>query len=159
MPLWARGEIMEGDKIHKRPKLKNPYLIVAWPGMGEVAFKAASYLVDKLKAEAFAEILGQEFFYLTGSVIHQGILSVPELPQGKFYYWKNTAAKSAAKDARHDLIIFISSAQPDLSKAEAYSNKILEVARNFHVEAIVGFASMPLPIDHAQVSGVWFSST
>ena len=52
---------MEGIKISKRPRLKNPYLIVAWPGMGEVAFKAATYLVDKLRAEEFAHILPEDF--------------------------------------------------------------------------------------------------
>ena len=53
---------MEGIKFLRRPRLKKPYLIVAWPGMGEVAFKAASYLVEKLGAEEFAQILPEEFF-------------------------------------------------------------------------------------------------
>ena len=35
---------MEGIKFLRRPRLKKPYIIVAWPGMGEVAFKAASLL-------------------------------------------------------------------------------------------------------------------
>jgi len=143
---------MEGIKISKRPRLKNPYLIVAWPGMGEVAFKAASYLVNILKAEEFAVILPEEFFYLTGSVIKEGVLNVPELPQSKFYYWKN-------KFGKNDLIIFLSSAQPDLAKAKSYSEKIVHIAKNFNVETIVSFASMPQPIDHTQEPGVWFAST
>jgi proteasome assembly chaperone (PAC2) family protein len=143
---------MEGIKISKRPKLKNPYLIVAWPGMGEVAFKAAGYLVDKLKAEEFAYILPEDFFYLTGSIIKEGVLSVPELPQSKFYYWKNKAGKN-------DLIIFLSNAQPDLAKAESYSERIIHIAKSFNVETIVSFASMPQPIDHTQKPGVWFAST
>ena len=32
---------MEDIEIIKRPRLRSPYLICAWPGMGEVAFKAA----------------------------------------------------------------------------------------------------------------------
>jgi len=35
-------EYMERIKFIKRPKLKNPLFIVAWPGMGEVAYKAAA---------------------------------------------------------------------------------------------------------------------
>jgi len=143
---------MEGIKIYKRPKLKNPYLLVAWPGMGEVAFKAATYLVDKLKAEELAVILPEEFFYLTGSVIREGVLNLPQPSQSKFYYWKN-------KTGRNDLIIFISNAQPDLAKAEAYSKRIIHIAKSFNVEMIVGFASMPQPIDHTQEPGVWFAST
>ena len=102
---------MEGVKISKRPRLRDPQLIVAWPGMGEVAFKAASYLVERLKAQEFGEIPAQEFFYLTGSIVQKGLLSVPELPQNKFYYWKNPSG-------RHDLIVFISNAQPDLFLAQ-----------------------------------------
>ncbi len=150
---------MEGVRISKRPKLKNPYLIVAWPGMGEVAFKAAAYLVEKLKAEEFARVLPENFFYLTGSVIQEGILSVPELPQSKFYYWKNLVTKVGGKTKRNDLIIFMSNAQPDLAKAEDYSKKILYIAKSFNVEMIVSFASMPEAIDHTQDSRVWFAAT
>jgi hypothetical protein len=143
---------MEGIKVSKRPKLKSPYLIVAWPGMGEVAFKAATYLVDKLKAEEFAQLLPEGFFYLTGSVVEEGILDTPQLPQGKFYYWKH-------KSGKNDLIIFISNAQPDLARAFDYSCKIIQFAKNFDVSLVIGFASMPLPIEHVQEPGVWFAST
>ena len=143
---------MEGVKIAKKPRLRDPQLIVAWPGMGEVAFKAASYLVEQLKAQEFAEIPAQEFFYLTGSVVQKGILSVPELPQNKFYYWKNPAG-------RHDLVIFISNAQPDLVKATEYCNRIIEVAKLFKVKTAISFAAMPHPVDHTQTANVWFAST
>lgn len=143
---------MEGVKITKRPRLKKPYLIVAWPGMGEVAFKAASFLVEHLKAEEFAQIPPEDFFYLTGSVIQNGILDIPQLPQSKFYFWKNKAG-------HNDLIIFISNAQPDLAKAESYSKRILHIAKAFKVESIVSLASMPQPIDHTQDPAVWFTAT
>jgi len=143
---------MEGIKISKRPRLKNPYLIVAWPGMGEVAFKAATYLVDKLRAEEFAHILPEDFFYLTGSIIREGVLDLPELPAGKFYYWKN-------KTGKHDLMIFISNAQPDLAKADVYCKIIIYLAKMFNVKMIVSFAAMPQPIDHTHASNIWFTST
>jgi len=120
--------------------------------MGEVAFKAVTYLIDKLKAEVFAEILPQEFFYLTGSVVVNGILEIPALPYSKFYYWKN-------KNGKNDLIIFLSSAQPDLIKAEEYTKKIIQVAKIFKTKMAVCFAAMPQPIDHTQKSNVCFSST
>jgi proteasome assembly chaperone (PAC2) family protein len=148
---------MEGIKITKRPRLKNPYMIVAWPGMGEVAFKAATYLVERLKAEEFALIPPEDFFYLTGSVVQEGVLSTPMLPQSKFYYWRNPAAKT--KQDAHDLIIFISNAQPDLARAENYSKKIIILAKSFNVETVVSFASMPSPVDHTQEAGVWAAGT
>ncbi|MFA5115062.1 MAG: PAC2 family protein [Candidatus Omnitrophota bacterium] len=143
---------MEGYKIRKRPRLRNAYLVCGWPGMGEVAFRAANYLVEKLKAEEFAEIEAGEFFYLTGSSIKTGVLSAPDLPRGKFYYWKNKAGKN-------DIVVFISSAQPDLSKAEAYSRRITHIARLFNIKTIVSFAAMPQPIDHSQPPKVWVTST
>ena len=143
---------MEGIKITKRPRLKKPYLVVAWPGMGEVAFKAASYLIEQLKAEEFASIQPEDFFYLTGSLVQKGLLSTPELPQSKFYFWKN-------KSGKNDLIIFVSNAQPDLARAESYSKQIIAVAKSFKIDTVVSFASMPQAIDHTQDSGVWFAAT
>lgn len=143
---------MEGIKILKRPRLRNPYLIAAWPGMGEVAFKAAGYLVESLGAEEMAHINPEEFFYLTGSVISGGLLDIPRLPQSAFYYWKN-------KTGRNDLVIFLSNAQPDLSRAESYAKKIIQVARLFHVGTVIGLASMPQPVDHTQQPGVWCAAT
>ncbi|MFA5092371.1 MAG: PAC2 family protein [Candidatus Omnitrophota bacterium] len=143
---------MDSLIISKKPRLKKPYLIVAWPGMGEVAFKAANYLVDELKAVEFASIAPEEFFYLTGSAITNGLLDLPPLPQGKFYYWRN-------KTGKNDLIIFLSNAQPDLSKADSYSKIIIGLAKNFKVEAVVSFASMPQASDHSQDSHVWFVAT
>ena len=143
---------MEGIRFYKKPKLKNPYLIVAWPGMGEVAYKAAVYLVEKLKAEEFAEIMAHDFFYLTTSVIKNGILKIPELPHSKFYFWKN-------KTGKNDLIIFISNAQPDLAKAEDYCQKIVQLAKAFKVKNVIGFAAMPQPVDHTHQPNVWFAAT
>ena len=149
---------METLKISKRPHLKRPYLIVAWPGMGEVAFKAAAYLIEELKAQEFAQIQPEEFFYLTGSVIQSGILEAPLLPQGKFYYWKNPATKRSGS-GKNDLIIFLSNAQPDLAKADSYAKIIIDLAKSLGVEVIVSFASMPQATDHTQDSRVWFAAT
>ncbi|MBN2831098.1 MAG: PAC2 family protein [Candidatus Omnitrophica bacterium] len=143
---------MEGIKFSKRPRLKNPFLIVAWPGMGEVAFKAANYLIEELKAEEFASIPPEEFFYLTNSLVQQGILSVPDLPYSKFYYCKN-------KSGKNDFIIFISNAQPDLAHADAYSRRVIQAAKSFKIDTVISFASMPLGIDHTQESAVWFAAT
>ncbi|MDD4953534.1 MAG: PAC2 family protein [Candidatus Omnitrophica bacterium] len=151
---------MEGIKIIRRPKLRDPYFIVAWPGMGEVAFKAATHLVEKLKMEEFARILPEDFFYLTGSVIEGGILGLPPLAEGKFYYWKKQRATSKGAGARpRDLIVFISNAQPDLTRAQSYSEKIIDLAKSFGAKEVIGFASMPSPIDHTQEPTTWFAAT
>ncbi len=150
---------MEGVKISKWPRLRKPWLIVVWPGMGDVGYRAALYLTEKLKAEEFASIPPEEFFYLTGSVIHKGILDIPELPFGKFYYWKSPAKKLKNGPKATDLIIFVSNAQPDLAKAEEYAKRIIKVAKGFKVETVVSFASMPQPIEHTQEARVWVAAT
>lgn len=143
---------MESIVFRKKPKLKNPYLIVAWPGMGEVALRAATYLIEKLKAEEFAEVPPEDFFYLTGSDVHSGVLTLPSLPYSKFHFWKN-------KGGKNDLIIFISDAQPDLQKAQDYCARIIQVAKLYAVKTVIGFAAMPQPIDHTQAPGVWMTAT
>ena len=143
---------MERIKFSRKPRLKNPYFIVAWPGMGEVAFRAANILVDKLKAEEFAEIKAREFFYQTESVVQNGLLSLPEMPFNKFYF-------ARPRGAKNDLLIFLSDAQPDLAKAEEYCNSIIELAKKYKVKNVVSFAAMPQPIDHTQKPKVWFTST
>lgn len=149
---------MEPLIISKKPRLRRPYLIVAWPGMGEVAFRAANYLIEELKAVEFASIAPEEFFYLTASVISSGVLEIPPLPQGKFYYWKNPAAKRGAS-GRNDLVIFLSNAQPDLSKADSYVKIIIGLAKSLGVETVVSFASMPQASGHTQDPHVWFAAT
>lgn len=143
---------MEAIKFYKKPRLKNPYFICAWPGMGEVAFKAVSHLINKLGAQEFAEISPERFFYLTGSDIREGVLNLPDFPYSKFYYWKNPAKKN-------DLVIFLSNAQPDLAHYEEYCKMIFAVIKQFNIKLIVCFAAMPLPIEHDQEPGVWGCAT
>ncbi|MDD3233994.1 MAG: PAC2 family protein [Candidatus Omnitrophota bacterium] len=142
----------EGIKIYRKPRLKNPFLILAWPGMGEVAFKSASYLIEKLHAEPAASIDPGKSFYLTGCSVQDGIVSLPDLPESNFYVWKN-------KSGQNDIVIFLGSAQPDLAGAEEYAGKIIQVARLLKIKTVVNLAAIPQPIEHTQVPAVWFSGT
>jgi proteasome assembly chaperone (PAC2) family protein len=63
------------------------------------------------------------------------------------------------KDAQNDLIIFLSDAQPDLTKAEEYCKKIINLVKTFKVKTVVSFAAMPQAIDHNQEPRVWFTAT
>lgn len=139
-------------KILKKPRLKNPILVAAWPGMGEVAFRAGSFMVEALKCEEFARIESGDFFYHTGSLIQDGIINTPKLPTSVFYYFRN-------KHGKNDLIVFLSNAQPDLSKAGGYSKLITGLAKEFRVSTVFTFAAMPLPIDHTQESQPWACAT
>ncbi len=143
---------MEDVKYKKRPRLKDPYFVVAWPGMGEVAFKAAEYLVEKLKAEEFAGIPSDKYYYLMESYVRDGIIDLPEWPYNKFFFYKS-------KGGGRDMIIFISDAQPDLARADGYCGAILSVAKKYKARQIISFAAMPQAIDHNQPLNVWFTAT
>ncbi|MFA5116452.1 MAG: PAC2 family protein [Candidatus Omnitrophota bacterium] len=146
---------MNKVKITRRPKLKNPQLIVAWPGMGDVAFRTASFLIEKLGAKEFASIPSEDFLYLSGSIVQDGILDLPAPPTNKFYYWKNTRQ---GKDAS-DLIIFISDAQPDLTYYDEYCETILSAVKNHDLKTVICFAALPVPSDHTQDSEVLYCAT
>jgi len=153
------GNMQKNIRFLKKPHLVKPILIVAWPGMGEVALRSAGYLVEKLKFEAFAVLNSADYFYPTASSIKNGILKTKELPQNHFYYWKNPNTKTDSRIKANDLIIFLGNTQPDLAKATDYVNSILEVARFYKVKLIISFAAMPAPIDHIQNPNVWFTAT
>lgn len=143
---------MDEIHIYKRPRLKNPYLIAAWPGMGEVAFKAATYIVEKLKGERIAEIAPEKFFYLTESVVTDGVVGVPALPANTFYVVRDKAKK-------HDLVVFIGQAQPDLAAGEEYCALVTGLAKSLRIKKVITLAAMPQPIDHNQDPRVWFTAT
>ncbi|MCU0666339.1 MAG: PAC2 family protein [Candidatus Omnitrophica bacterium] len=143
---------MEGIIMQNKPKLTNPCLIASWPGMGEVAFKTASYLIQKLGAKEFASLDPQEFFYFTASAVKDGILDVPELPSGKFYFWNNPGRAG-------DIVFFLSNAQPDLAYAQKYCGRIIRMAKLLKIKTVIGMAAMPSAIDHTQTPSVHFAAT
>ncbi|MEW5758808.1 MAG: PAC2 family protein [Candidatus Omnitrophota bacterium] len=135
-----------------RLKLKNPILIVAWPGMGDVAYKVALNLIEKLKMEEFFVLNPESFFYPTGVTIKNDLLDLTELPYSKFFVYKNKAGSN-------DLVVFISNAQPDLVFANNYCDALLDFIIQLKIKIIFSFAAMPLPIDHLTKPNVWAAVT
>ena len=133
-------------------KLKNPILVAAWPGMGNVALKAANYLQEELSAQEYGVIEPEDFFTLSTIFIHNGLIEKVKLPISKFYYWKN-------EKGRNDLLIFTSESQPISGKEIRFSNLILEVAKKEGVEKIITFAAMSRSIDHHAKPSVWGTAT
>jgi predicted ATP-grasp superfamily ATP-dependent carboligase len=56
-------------------------------------------------------------------------------------------------------LIFLSDAQPDLTKAEDYCRQIITLVKTFKVKTVISFAAMPQAIDHSQEPHVWFTAT
>lgn len=89
--------------VYKKPKLKNPVLLVGLPGIGNVGRLAIGYLVSHLKAKKFAELYSPYFFNFV--VIHEDKI---HMLRNEFYYWKNKKGR--------DLIMLIGDAQSSDAK-------------------------------------------
>jgi len=135
-------------KLQKEPKLKSPHMVAAWPGMGNVALKAATYLKQKLKAEEFGEIEPAGFFHPVGASIKGNVIEIPRFPKSKFYYWID-------RRSLHDLLIFLGEAQPSLEKEYEFACEILDLAGKFGVERVYTFAAMPSVMEHTNEPKVW----
>jgi uncharacterized protein len=116
------------------PNQKRPWLIAAWPGMGNVAIIAAGFLVQKLGMEPAGELPQSGHFDVQEVEVREGVIARPRVPRSVFYRWKNPGAG-------RDLIVFLGEAQPSTG-SYTFAHELLEHAAKFGIERIVTFASM-----------------
>jgi len=131
-----------------RPKLNNPNLLAAWPGVGNVAIIITTYLTSKMNFKDLAVIEPASFFDPTGVLVEDSIIEAPQFPQSRFYYRKND------KKEGNDLILFIGDDQP-ANKSYALSHTILDVAESFHVQRTYTCAAALTRIHHTEQPKVW----
>ena len=141
---------MEAVKLYREPKLRNPSMIAAWPGMGGVALVAAKYLKERLGAREFGLIEPHDFFDPTMVLVEEGVTNEPELPESRLYLWESGGGD--------DLIIFIGESQPSTGSYRL-ANLILEVAQRFKVKRVYTFAAAPTHIHHTRKPGVLGAAT
>ncbi len=110
-----------------------PWLITAWPGMGNVAMITAVYLLEELDAEPFAELSSVGHFDVEKVDVKDGVVGSTRMPRSIFYRWKNPKGR--------DLIIFVGEAQPS-ANTYAFAHSLLEHATKLGVERVVTIASM-----------------
>ncbi|MBN2483203.1 MAG: proteasome assembly chaperone family protein [Candidatus Omnitrophica bacterium] len=134
------------------PKLKNPVFIIAWPGMGEVAYKSALFLKEALQFKMFAKLEAHEFFKPAAVVVDKGIIDLPTMPAGFFYYYKSPSKS-------RDILLFLGDAQPPLDKGEQLARSIIAYVKKYKVKLMLSFAAKPEPTDHKSPSHVWVTST
>lgn len=132
---------MEAIRLDSEPKLRNPFMLAAWPGMGGVAIIAARYLTEKWGAKEFGSIAPEGFFDLSGVLIEDNTVRDLEFPENKFYLSRSRG--------RRDWIIFIGEAQP-LMNGYRLANLVLDVAQKFGVKRLYTFAAAPTHIYHTK---------
>jgi hypothetical protein len=141
---------MGNVNIYREPALKNPVMVAAWPGISNVALKAARYLKDKLGAEELGDIEPAGFFNPAGVLVQENVIEIPRFPQSKFYYWEG-------KDVGNDMLIFLADAQP-ASRQYEFANLILDVAQRFGVQRVYTFAAAIVP-HRPEKARVWGAAT
>lgn len=117
----------------KNPDSK-PWLVAAWPGMGNVAVIAAGYLVHALGMKPVAEISPDGRFDVEHVEVKKGVLVTPRLPRSVFYRWNEPGGGG-------QLLVFLSEAQP-AGQGYAYAQHLMEVAAKLGAGRVMTFASM-----------------
>ncbi len=125
---------LRGSGDHRMSTNAKPWLIAAWPGMGNVAVIAVSYLIQQLGMRQHAELSAREYFDVGEVLVKDGLVAPVRLPHGVFFRWSNPRGG-------RDLVAFIGEAQPT-GKTYAYAHELMEAAAEFGVERVVTFASM-----------------
>jgi len=138
-------------KITARPKLRSPYLLAAWPGIGNVATILANYLRAKLPFKDLGFLEASYFFDPIGVLVKDNVVEAPTFPQSQFYYWKNDMGDN-------DLILFIGDDQP-ASKGYDLANCVLDVGERFGVGRIYTCAAAITRIHHTEPPKVWGVAT
>ena len=144
--------------LHKKPRLKNPIMLVGWPGIGNIGIITVDTLRQEIEAEELGEIEPWDFFYPSKVVIKGSVLTDLEFPGNKFYY-KRLEDK--------DLIFFIGEEQPSSGgrmyaeggKAYEMANLVLDVAERFGCQRVYTSGAAVALTHHTLKPRVWAVAT
>jgi proteasome assembly chaperone (PAC2) family protein len=119
----------------KKPDAPRPWMVAAWPGMGNVAVIAAGYLVQELEMRPVAELFPRGHFDIQQVTVKEGVIVPPHMPRSVIYKWKNPQAGG------RDLYVFLGEAQPT-SGTYAFAHELLDRASELNIERLITFASL-----------------
>ena len=131
--------------------LQDPWLVAVWPGMGNVALAAGTWLVEHLGARPLGLLRAEPHFDVDRAVVKGGLIQPARLPQNTLYGWKDPAGQ-------RDLVLFVGEAQPSF-QAHGFSRTLLSAAAGLGVQRVLTFAAMVTPIHPSQPSRVFRVAT
>ncbi len=134
--------------MSSQTKLHRPWMVAVWPGMGHVAISAGYYLMAKLGMHVLTEFTDEGLFDVEHVEVKDGLIQTGRWPRSRLFIWNDP-------QQRHDLVIFIGEAQPNLGKY-AFCRKVIEHAKELGVERVFTFAAMATqmrPEDDCRVFG------
>jgi proteasome assembly chaperone (PAC2) family protein len=138
-------------KLHARPKLREPNMLAAWPGIGNVATIIVNYLKSTLNLKELGNIEASHFFDPIGVLVKDDVVESPQFPQSQFYYYKNEGDGA-------DLILFIGDDQP-ATKGYDLANCVLDIGERFQVRRVYTCAAAMTRIHHTEPPKVWGVAT
>lgn len=115
-------------------KLKDPWLVAVWPGMGHIALNAGYYLLSKLGMHVIAEYESMDFFDVEHVEVKEGIITTGHRPRNRFFAWTDPNQK-------HDLVVFLGEAQPPMGKYR-FCRKLIDFTQELEVKRVFTFAAM-----------------
>jgi proteasome assembly chaperone (PAC2) family protein len=131
--------------------LHNPWLIAVWPGMGNVALAAGSYLVEQLNAEPVGELPVRDYFEVQHVDVSHGLAEAGRVPRSLLFVWRDP-------EQRHDLIIFIGEAQPNQG-GHALARMLIDHAQQWGVQRCLTFAAMATQLHPSGTPRVFGAAT
>jgi proteasome assembly chaperone (PAC2) family protein len=133
------------------PKLKDPWMVAVWPGMGHVAISAGYYLMAKLGMHLLAEFSADELADINHVDVKGGLISSERLPRDRLFSWTDPNGK-------HDIVVFIGEAQPSIGK-HRFCTKLIEFASTLGVQRVFTFAAMATHMRPDDPSRVFCAAT
>ena len=135
---------MGNVKISRRIGIKEPTMVAAWPGMGNVALRGIDYLRKKLEAALFAEVDMSRIWTPEMVTVKEGLAMLPKAPKNFFYYTRHPP-----------LIIFEGENQFSGRAGRNLAEEVLDLAQEFKVRRIYTAAAFPLPQSYREPSIVY----
>ncbi len=121
-------------------ELRDPWLVAAWPGLGGVAVIAAGYLAQAIGADRAERLSGEGYFDLHHIDVRDGVLTVPRVPGGHFFEWRNP------NEGGRDLVMFLGEAQPSRG-GDRMCERVIEAVKDRGVRRVVTFAALATQLE------------
>jgi proteasome assembly chaperone (PAC2) family protein len=125
-----------------------PVLFAARPGMGNVAILVAQKLIEKLEMQPVGALDPAEFAYAEGIIVRSHIVMPLQLPEYRFYVWRNGSGKG-------DLLLFLADNQPAHPQGYMLARLVLETANQCGVRRVYSAAALATSISHMDTPRVW----
>ena len=135
-------------RINRRIRPKNSIMIMGlsgWGNAGEVSTFTVKYLIEKLNAKRFGEILSERFYNYQLQrpmvSIRRGVIQSYEPPKNEVFY-----SRKKVKDRELNLILFLGS-EPHLNWSR-YVQALLKMAEELNVKCIYTIGGYLADIHH-----------